>query len=108
VFNKSITEEILTVLIKAGEDVLQVDNKSRNVLWMVCKNNISSKQTPLLAIVKLLVRSACIQNQTLMVNQLDRVEGMNPLMCYLTNDNIDTDIVRYLIYVGTLLSQTNK
>lgn len=43
-----------------------------------------------------------------MVNQVDKQEGINPLMCYLANDHTDTEVVKYLISVGTFLNQNSR
>jgi hypothetical protein len=42
------------------------------------------------------------------VNQVDRVNGLNPLMCYLSNDDTDNDVIKYLIGAGTQLNQVSK
>lgn len=46
-----MTLELLEVLIKAGEDVLQVDFQGRNVVWWACRNNVGNANAPLLKVI---------------------------------------------------------
>ncbi|MFM7857875.1 MAG: hypothetical protein ACKO96_39625 [Flammeovirgaceae bacterium] len=44
----------------------------------------------------------------MLVNQVDKNKGMNPLMSYLRNQSPNIDIIRLLINYGTMLTHYSK
>ncbi len=67
--NPSVSIELLTILIEAGADVQQVDNAGRNVLFYAL--GAANSDVTTFTIVEFLIKSICLQNQSLMVNQSD-------------------------------------